>query len=96
MFLASDICPLQRVTIVAIAIDALLGAGALARGWSSYLASLCNHGGSKGFQIQSGHYQLDFVAFGFMILLTIIVAAGTQQTSFINTGALPFLQSRHT
>lgn len=35
----SDDC---RITIVAIAIDALLGAGALARGWSSYLAVLCN------------------------------------------------------
>lgn len=73
---------------MAIAIDAILGSGALARGWSSYLASLCNYGGSKGFTVQSGHYELDFVAFGFMILLVIIVSAGTQQTSFINTGEL--------
>ena len=73
---------------MAIAIDAILGAGSLARGWSSYLASLCNYGGSKGFTVQSGHYELDFVAFGFMILLVIIVSAGTQQTSFINTSEL--------
>ena len=70
---------------MSIAIDALLGAGSLARGWSSYLASLCNYGGGNGFTVKSGSYELDFVAFGFMILLTIIVAAGTQQTSWINT-----------
>ena len=38
---------LCRITIVSIAIDALLGAGALARGWSSYLAVLCDQPSDK-------------------------------------------------
>ncbi|KAK9807298.1 hypothetical protein WJX73_009582 [Symbiochloris irregularis] len=82
------------ITIVAIAIDALLGAGALARGWSSYLATLCNQPSDK-FLIHTSHHDLDFVAFGLIILVFIIIAWGTHQTSTLNTGhtprPLPFL-----
>ncbi len=53
------------------------------------MASLCNYGNGNGFLIKSGRYELDFVAFGFMIALTLLVAAGTQQTSFINTCETP-------
>ena len=72
-----------------MAIDQIIGSGALARGWSSYLASLCNYGGPDGFIVKTSHYDLDFVAFGFMILVTLIVIAGTQQTSWVNT-SMPY------
>lgn len=72
------------ITIVAIAIDALLGAGALARGWSSYLAVLCDQPSDR-FLVRTGSHDLDFVAFGLIIAIFLLIAWGTHQTSLLNS-----------
>ena len=122
----THVVSLCRLTIVAIAIDALLGAGALARGWSSYLATLCNQPSDRcvsgswylrtvysqlddsaaaqlqiilsysvfepwnptwcRFIVHSGTHDLDFVAFGLIIAVFLLVGWGTHQTSFLNSG----------
>ena len=142
-FMNSGLPAASRITIVAIAIDAMLGAGALARGWSSYLASLCNQSSTRQvcstgtsvqiirmaaaapadlwlvtmpgmhskpsqgrfsacravqpwcgaslpglmyrFLVQTSHHELDFVAFGLIILVMLLIGWGTHQTSIVNS-----------
>lgn len=125
---------------MAITIDALLGAGALARGWSSYLAVLCNQPSDRyscglaitsmlcfrlrllifnqmvtmgvlfvtgrtqsihyctqscRFIVHSGTHELDFVAFGIIVAVFLLIAWGlirrpvsTQDDLYIDRSAL--------
>ena len=69
------------------AADSILGGGAMARSWSSYLAVMC-HKPSGYFQIPWGPFQLDFVAAGATIVITIVLVSGSLNTAWVNGGML--------
>lgn len=73
------------MTVMTGAADSILGGGAMARSWSSYLAVML-HRQSDSFQIPAGPFQLDFVAAGATVVVTIILVSGSLNTAWVNGG----------
>ena len=68
-----------------MAADSILGGGAMARSWSSYLAVMCGRR-STFFQIPAGPFNLDFVAAGATVVVTAVLVSGSLNTAWINGG----------
>ncbi|XP_047331235.1 cationic amino acid transporter 1-like [Impatiens glandulifera] len=71
-----------------ILFEYIIGGAAVARSWTSYFATLCNHSG-KEFRIHAPHLSegynyLDPISIGVIIILTIIAVKSTKGTSRLN------------
>ena len=75
----------RRVTVTTMAADSILGGGAMARSWSSYLAVMCNKP-STFFQIPFHGFNLDFMAVGAVGVVTAILVLGSKHMAIVNGG----------
>ena len=69
-----------------MAADSILGGGAMARSWSSYLAVMCNRP-STFFQIPFHGFHLDFMAVAAVAVVTAILVLGIKHMAIVNGGA---------
>ena len=69
-----------------MAADSILGGGAMARSWSSYLAVMCNRP-STFFQIPFHGFHLDFMAVAAVAVVTAILVLGSKHMAIVNGGA---------
>ena len=68
-----------------MAADSILGGGAMARSWSSYLAVMCNKP-STYFQIPFHGFDLDFMAVAAVGVVTTVLVLGSKHTAMVNGG----------
>ncbi|KAK9848102.1 hypothetical protein WJX84_001578 [Apatococcus fuscideae] len=71
------------VTVTMMAADSILGGGAMARSWSSYLAVMCNKP-STYFQIPFHGFDLDFMAVAAVGVVTTVLVLGSKHTAMVN------------
>ena len=72
------------ITMGMLLVQYILGMAAVARGWSAYLALLCNQPASL-FVFEAGDWSIDVMAFGVVIILSLTLSSGSRESSnFIN------------
>ncbi|CAL8471821.1 g11363 [Coccomyxa elongata] len=71
------------LVMVNMIMEYVLSIAAIARGWSGYLATLCNQD-SSAFRIDVGWAQLDPIAVGIIIIMTVLICLSTKESSRFN------------
>lgn len=79
------------MTVTTMAADSILGGGAMARSWSSYLAVMCNRP-STFFQIPFHGFNLDFMAVAVVFVVTLILVLGSKHMAIVNGGGYCWAQ----
>jgi hypothetical protein len=78
---------LCRIVGTNLIIPHIVGNAGVLRNFSAYLAQLLNVDSRTDLQIHtSGGLDLDFLAFGLSLALTLLLILGTQETSLFNLG----------
>lgn len=71
------------ITAAMLLMEYVLSGAAVARSFTSYLAALCNQDSGK-FLIHTPHYDLDFIAVGIILLLSVLLCWSTKESSSFN------------
>lgn len=71
------------ITVSNLLLEYLLSSAAVARGFTSYFATLCGLS-SDAFTVNIGSWHLDFVAVLIIAVLVVLLCVGTRKSSFFN------------
>lgn len=80
-------CPHRRIVGTNLIIPHIVGNAGVLRNFSAYLAQLLDVNSKTDLQVHTSGLDLDFLAFGLSLGLTLLLILGTHETSLFNLGA---------